>query len=101
MNNDDYIPEGWAVPDDMASWLRKSVNKRPYAPEDELQEAIDDVARDIAILEPNPVDWGGWISYMLEQLEEDAQKRVRLGDFEKMLRTLASELVVRVDSGKW
>jgi len=63
------IPEGWAVPDDMSEWLRKSVNRKPYAPEDDPQEAIDDIARDIAILEPNPVDWGVWVTYMLEQLE--------------------------------
>ena len=62
MNNND-IPEGWAGSDNMAEWLRKSVNLKPYAPEDDLQEAIDDIARDIAILEPNPGDWGGWVIY--------------------------------------
>lgn len=55
----------------------------------------------IAIIEPNPVDWGGWVAYMLEELEGEAQRRVKIGDFEKMLRTLADELVDRVDSGKW
>ena len=29
---------------------------------------------------------------MLEQLEGEANRRVRIGDFEKMLRTLAKEL---------
>ena len=38
---------------------------------------------------------------MLEQLEGEAQRRVRIGDFEKMLRALANELIDRVDSGKW
>ena len=101
MNNGDHVPEGWAVPDDMSEWLKKSVNRKPYAPEDDLQDAIDDIAQDIAILEPDPVDWGGWVSYMLGQLEGEAKKRVRIGDFEKMLRTLANEFVDRVDSGKW
>ena len=52
----------------MSEWLRKSVNRKQYAPEDDLQEAIDDIARDIAILEPDPIDWGGWMIYLLEQL---------------------------------
>ena len=85
----------------MSEWLRKSENKKSYAPEDDLQEAIEDLARDITILEPDPVDWGSWIKYMLEQLEGEVERRVRIGDFEKMLRTLADELVDRVDRGKW
>ena len=100
MNNDDHIPEGWAVPDDMSEWLRKSVNRKPFEPEDDLKEAIEDLARDIATLEPNPVDWEGWVSYMIEQLEGEAQRRVRIDDFEKMLRTLAGELVDRVENRK-
>ena len=49
MNNDDHVPEGWTVPDDMSEWFKKSVNRKPYAPEDDLQEALDDIARDIAL----------------------------------------------------
>ena len=100
MNKDDHIPEGWAVPDDMSEWLRKSVNQKPYSPENDLQEAIDEMARDIAILEPNPIDWGGWVSYMLEQLEGEAQKRIRIGDFENILRTLAKELTEFAEGGR-
>ena len=59
------------------------------------------MSRDIAILEPNQVDWGWWVAYMMEQLEGEAQKRIRIDDFAKMLRTLADELIDRVDSGKW
>lgn len=39
--------------------------------------------------------------YLLEQMEGEAVRRVRIGDFAKMLRTLADELVDRADSGKW
>ena len=87
--------------DNLAERISELVNKKSYGPEDDLKEVIDDLVRDIAIHEPNPIDWRGWVSYMLEQLEGEAQKRVRIGDFEKMLRTLADELVDRVDSGKW
>jgi hypothetical protein len=60
MDNHD-IPEGWSMPDDMARRISELVNKKPYAPEDDLQDALDEMARDIALIEPNPVDWGGWV----------------------------------------
>ena len=37
---------------------------------------------------------------MLEQLEGEAQKRIRIGDFEKMLRTLAKELTEFAEGGR-
>lgn len=52
--------------------LNEVMNKKPITPEDELQDALDEKARYIALIEPNPVDWGGWITYMLEQKEGDA-----------------------------
>jgi hypothetical protein len=42
----------------MSEWLGKSVNYKLYAPEDDLQHSIDDKARDIALIEQNPVDLG-------------------------------------------
>ena len=77
------------------------MNKKPYTQEGDLKEAFDDLARDNALIEPYPVDWGRWASYMLEQLEGEAEKHLRIGDFENMLRTLAVESVNRLDSGKW
>ena len=77
------------------------LNNKPTSPEHDLQDALDEMARDIALIEPNPVDWGGWVTYMLEQLEGEAQRRVRIGDFEKMLRTLAKELTERAEGGRW
>jgi hypothetical protein len=62
MNNDDHVPEGCSRrlrhSDDMSEWLGKSVNYKLYAPEDDLQHPIDDKARDIALIEQNPVDLG-------------------------------------------
>jgi hypothetical protein len=40
------------------------------------QYTLGDLARDIALIEPIPVDWGGWVSYLLEQLEAEAQSRL-------------------------
>jgi hypothetical protein len=42
----------------MSEWLGISVNYKLYAPEDDLQHPIDDKARDIALIEQNPVDLG-------------------------------------------
>lgn len=42
MAYDAEIPDGWAMPDDMAKRISELVNKKPYGPEDELEEAIDD-----------------------------------------------------------
>jgi hypothetical protein len=30
--------------------------------------AVDDMARDIALIEPNLVDWGWWVMYLLDQM---------------------------------
>ena len=57
------IPESWGTPPDITKKLSEFMNQKQYAPEDDLQEAIDDMARDIATLEPNPFDWGGWVIY--------------------------------------
>ena len=52
MNDKSDLPEGWSMPDDMARKISQSVNKKRITPEDELQEAIDDLARDIALVYP-------------------------------------------------
>jgi len=44
------------------------------------------MARDIALIELNPSDWGWWVSYLMEQLEGEAQRRGRGKDFERMVR---------------
>jgi hypothetical protein len=64
------------MPDDLAKSISEVVNKKPTTPEDELADALDEMARDIALIEPNPVDWGGWVSYLLEQFEAKAHIRI-------------------------
>lgn len=46
------------------------------------------MARDIALIEPNPVDWGDCVSYLQKQLEEEAQRRGKQADFDEMLKSL-------------
>ncbi len=35
------------------------------------------MARDIAIFEPNPLDWGGRVSYLLEQMEAEVKRGMK------------------------
>lgn len=53
MDNNSDLPEGWAKPADLAIRISELVNNEPYAPEKVLQEAIEDMVRDIALIEPN------------------------------------------------
>ena len=46
------------------------------------------MARDIALIEPNPVDWAGWVIYLLEQLEVEAERRGKSAVFGEMYKCL-------------
>jgi len=85
------------MPPAMAKRVSDSVNKKPVSPEDELQKALDEMARDIALIEPNPQDRGRWASYLLEQLEGEALRRGKGADFNIMINTIASVLNGRTE----
>jgi hypothetical protein len=36
MNNKAKIPDGWAMPDDLAKKVSKALNRKPITPKDEL-----------------------------------------------------------------
>jgi len=40
MKNNAEIPDGWAMPDDLAKKISKVLNKKPITPEDELADAL-------------------------------------------------------------
>ncbi len=71
MTNND-LPPGWAMPEDLAKQVNEALDKKSIMPENDLQDELDEMARDIALIESNPVNWGGWMSYLLEQLEGEA-----------------------------
>ena len=58
------IPDGWAMPDDLSKKISEVLNNKPISPEDELADALDDMARDITLIEPEPKDWAGWVTYL-------------------------------------
>ena len=87
MSNND-IPPGWSMPDYMAKRVNEVLNNKPLSPEDEPADALDEMARDIALIEPDPQDWGWWVSYLFEKLEEEAERHGKQADYERMMKTL-------------
>jgi hypothetical protein len=95
MDNTD-LPEGWSMPEDLANEISEELSKKTITPQDKLQDALVDIARDIAIIEPDPVDWGGWVMYFLDQLEEESNRRKRGFTFNSVLGTLVNDLQDRL-----
>ena len=48
------------MPDDLARRKSEVLNNKPISPEDELADALEEMARDIALIEPNPEDWDAY-----------------------------------------
>ena len=59
MENDSKLPDGWAMPDDLARTVSETLNKKPITPEEELADTLEEMVRDIALIEPDPADWAG------------------------------------------
>jgi hypothetical protein len=92
MEHNTDLPEGWSMPDYMAKRISESINKKRITPEDELQDAFRDLANDLVLIEPDPRDWGWWVSYLLEQLDEEAERRGKKDEFARMLKALRQKL---------
>lgn len=99
MSKNPEIPETWGIPDDQSNKVREAPSKKSIRPEDGVQKALVEIARDIAIIEPDPVDWGWWVIYLLEQMEAEAERRGKSGDYGEMLRSLKQELDNRISLG--
>jgi hypothetical protein len=80
------------MPEDLAKQVREELDKRSITPQDKLQEAMDELARDIAILEADTRDWEGWVMYLIEQLEHQAGKRRKRDEFKALLNSLGRHL---------
>lgn len=78
MDDDRKIPDSWAMPDDLAKKVSDTLNNKRLTPEEELSDALEEMARDIALIEPEPKDWGWWGIYLLEQMETEAKSRENL-----------------------
>lgn len=89
-------PDSWAMPDDLSKKINEMLNNKPLSPEDELADALEEMARDVAIIEPDPNDWAGRVMYFVYQLEDEAKRRRRGFDFNSVLSTLVNELQDRM-----
>ena len=63
---------------------------------DDLREALNGTAGDLAQFIPNPEDWSNWIIYFLEELEDKAVDRT---GFVEMLMEVQDYLSKRIDGG--
>ena len=59
MSDNDPILLGRAMPDEMAKKVSEALNRKSITPENELADALDEMARDIALIESNYGDWAG------------------------------------------
>ena len=59
------------------------------------------MARDIALIEPDPIDWAGWVQYSLNQMEAEIQNDRKDAAYESMLLDLWKALEIRIEGGKW
>jgi hypothetical protein len=101
MSKNPVIPDTWGIPDDQANKVREALSKISIKPEDAVQKALEEIARDIAIIEPDPQDWGWWIGYLLEQMELHAEKHQQIKQYEYTLEVLTEKLQNRIKEGMW
>ena len=69
MDEDCKISASCARPDDLAKKVNETLNKKRITPENELADALEEMARDIALVEPDPRDWGGWVNLFIGNVE--------------------------------
>jgi hypothetical protein len=56
MENNSEIPDRWEIPNVLAKKISETLNKKPISPENELADAPEEMAQDIALLESDPED---------------------------------------------
>ena len=95
-------PPTWGITDDLANKIGARMDQKPQAnPLVDLMESLGQAASEIADLELDPNDWTGWITYLLEALQVEAEKDSKPAAFETMLPDLRDALITRIESGKW
>ena len=92
MSNNHDIPDTWGISDDQANKISEALNRRSTYPEVLLQEAIEELARDITIIEPDPKDWEWWINHLIDTLSDEAKKKHVFNKFLSMLLELKQSI---------
>lgn len=99
--NNSELPPGWSMPPEMEDRVIKSLNKRSSSPLDDLIEVLGDTAHQIGQVEPEPADWPGWVTYLLESLQVEAQEAGKRAEYDSMLEALRDSLLIRINGGGW
>jgi len=101
MSKNPKIPDTWGIPDDQAKKVVEALSKKSIRPEDAVLNALEEIARDIAITEPDPVDWGWWVTHLLEELGIQSEQRSNESQYQKTLLVLVGKIENRIKGGKW
>lgn len=59
------------MPDDLAKKITEGLENKRLTPEEELADALEEMARDIALIEPDPSEWASWVKYLVDQLKKE------------------------------
>jgi hypothetical protein len=51
MEKNPVIPDSWAMPGNQSEKINEVLNNKPITPENELSDALEEMARDIALVE--------------------------------------------------
>lgn len=97
MDDKPHLPDGWAMPKGLANQVEEELNKKPITPEDKLQDALGEIARDMAIIESNPLDWRWWVIFLLEKMEVEAGKKGKRDEFKMLLNSLDKDILSLID----
>ena len=70
--------------------------------EDDLREILENAAREISAMYPNPRTWQTWMVFFLERLEAQAINNPAYTEsFKEMIISLQDELRNRLKTGGW
>jgi hypothetical protein len=56
------------MPNDLAKQVKDALNRKSITPEQELRDALAEMARYNAMIQQNPQDRGRWEFYVLKQM---------------------------------
>lgn len=87
-----WLLPGWYISADQTYRLNQNLEMRSKSLEQVLDDAFLDIIWDIAILEPDPLDWEGWFLIFLEHLNVEACQRKKIDSYLEMVNTLIINL---------
>ncbi|HLE14694.1 MAG TPA: hypothetical protein VI776_08100 [Anaerolineales bacterium] len=69
----------------------------------EVRTALDNAAREIHDFDPNPITWLSWITYLLNQLEDQAMdvNPSNQSRYQDMISNLKDAIHNRQQTGSW